>query len=378
MNWKTLALGSAMASVAAVGCGSTPPAGDSGPVMTDGGAPQTHTYVIGMIDTDADDPMMTHAFGFDLDGMMDGGSTVSGCTSAADFTSPVTGDTAVDNQLVNALGILGTMLGADGPNGAIRDQIEAGKILLMLEVTDINSFQNDSSVMVHAALGTVHDCSGHADMASCMGDTANSCAFTAAACSGMTGCDAHADMASCTADTAHACTFAASTCATTALPMVSATCAGHTDQATCEGDVNGACNWSATDMACSGIAANQTFSVLTDLGTVPGTITNGRLEAITTMLPLHLEASGRSIDLTLRTVHFGGRITASNITGGEFGAQVLVSDIIMLAAQLGFPIDMGTIEGVVMPDLMPDATGMHCGAISAGMGFTGISATLAP
>jgi hypothetical protein len=378
MNWKTLALCAVVAGVTVSGgCGGPNNTADTGPVMTDGGAAQTRTYVIGMIDTDTDDT--SQAYGFDLDSMMDGGATASGCTSAPDFTSPITGDTAVDNQLVNALSILGSMLGADGPNGAIRDQIEAGKILLMLEVSDINSFDNDSAVMVHAVLGQVQPqgpgCSAHTDMSSCMGDSANMCEFTAAACSGMTGCDAHTDMASCAADTAHACTFAAARCATTARPMASAACAAH-DMGSCETDVNNACNWSVANSACTGIASGQTFALLTDLGTVPGTIVNHRLEAITTMLPLHLEAGGRSIDLTLRTVHFGGRIAADNITGGEFGAQVLVTDIIMLGTQLGFPIDMALIESVVMPDLMPDATGAHCGAISAGMAFTGISATL--
>lgn len=380
MNWKTLALGLALAGLTINGCGGggTPPAGDAG---SDTGPAMTRTYVLGLIDTDTDDP--AQAYGFNLDGMMDGGA-MTGCTAAMDFTSPVTGDTAVDNQLVNALSLLGSMLGPDGPNGAIRDQIEGGKILLMLEVGDINSFTSDSAVTVHAVLGQVQPegpaCVAHADQASCEGDMTNMCAFTAGSCSGtmMTACQAHTDMASCAADTTNGCSYAAARCATTVTPDASTVCAGHADQTSCDGDVMAACSWSMANNNCSGIAAGQTFALLTDLGTVPGTITAGRLEAITAMLPLHLEAGGRAIDLTLRTVHFGGRITADNITGGEFGAQVLVDDIIMLGTTLGFPIDRSLIESVVMPDLMPDATGAHCDAISAGMAYTAISATLAP
>ena len=367
MNWKTLALCSAMAGIGMVGCGTTAATPDSGMnpgtdanTQTDANTPaQTVAYVIGAINTDGDpDATGTLAYGFDLDGMMDGPAGT--CQDAADYMSPVTGDTAVDNQLVNALGLLGSQLGADGADGAIRDQIEAGKILLILEVSDINSFTDDSSVQVRAVLGQVQpdgpSCHTHTAEADCTGDTANACEWTAAA-SGTGG-----------------------TCATTTPPTASAACAAITDPATCSGDQAHACNWSDTNSACSGIEAGQTFAVLQQLDSVTGSIAGGRLTAVTSMLPLHFEASGMAIDLVLREVHFGGRISATGITGGEFGAKVLVDDIVTLATNLGLPnITRETIEGVVPPDLDPQtADPTVCDSISAGMGFAAITATLAP
>jgi hypothetical protein len=43
----------------------------------------------------------------------------------------------------------------DGVNGAIRDQIQSGTLLLMFEVSGIESFHDDSMVVVHILLGAV-------------------------------------------------------------------------------------------------------------------------------------------------------------------------------------------------------------------------------
>jgi hypothetical protein len=356
MNWKTLALGSALAGLATVGCGTSTPAGDSGPPPgNDSGMAETHTYVIGAIDTEA--PDADHTYGFNLDGA-DGnpaGQPAGGCQDQMDFVSPVTGTTGVDNQLGGVLvGTLDGLLGGDGVNGAIRDQIAAGKVLLMLEVSDINSYTNDPVIHVHALLGEVSPagaaCMAHGDMASCTADTANMCTFTAAA-SGTGG-----------------------TCATGVAPMVSAACSAHPDQATCTGDSANACAWGMTASACTGIAAGQTFSMLQDLGTVDGSITGGQMSATTAALPLSFVAMGHTVTLTLHSVQFGGHITATNITGGEFGAQILISELMATVAELGFSIDITTF---VTPDLMPNADGSTCAALSAGMGFSAIAATLA-
>lgn len=351
MNWKTLALGSAMAGFAMVGCGggSTTPGTDAGGGNQDMGmtmAPETHTYVIGMIDTETDN--VDDAYGFNLDGM-DGGPAGT-CQDIMDYTSPVTGATGVDNQLSYLAPTLDGLLGGDGVNGAIRDQIEAGKVLLMLEVSDINSFSNDSSVMVHAVLGVVHtaSCTAHTDQTTCDGDTANGCAWAAAA-SG-TGGDCNA------------------------APDASTACPGHSDQASCEGDQANACNWSAMANACSGIAGGQTYDMLMDLGTVPGSITGGNISAITDALPLSFAAMGTTITLTLHSVQFGGHITATGITNGEFGAQILISELMQVVADLGFSID---VTSFVSPDLMPSASDpTMCMALSAGMGYAAVSATL--
>lgn len=376
MNWKTLALCSVMAgSAMLVGCPGSSPGGDSGTPEGDGGPAQTVTYVIGAIDTETDD--MSQAYGFNLD-MMDGGPAGT-CQDQMDYTSPY-GGSGVDNQLGGMLaGTLDGLLGGDGVNGAIRDQIEAGKVLLMLQVSGINSFNNDSDIMVHAVLGEVQPsgpaCRAHADMASCQADT--SCSFTAASCSGtmMTACQAHTDMASCNGDTANGCAYAVATCSTTVHPTASTECPAHTDQVTCEGDMAHACNWSMAAMACSGIASGQTFHMLTDLGNVAGSITGGQISATTDNLPLSFAAMGRTITLTLHSVRFGGHITASGITNGQFGAQIIIAELQATIARLGFTgID---ITAFATPDLMPSPTDpTTCLALSAGMGYSAVTANL--
>jgi hypothetical protein len=47
------------------------------------------------------------------------------------------------------------MMITGGVNGAIQEQIQGGTLLLVFEVSDINSFTTDSSVMVHIALGAI-------------------------------------------------------------------------------------------------------------------------------------------------------------------------------------------------------------------------------
>lgn len=416
-----------MAGLVVTGCGSPSVPTDGGPPDMGSMPPVTNTYVIGLIQTAPADTTGGVAFGFDLDNML--GGTPGGCTDAADFNDayPPSGLTAsaaactaashntmatcladtahhclfgannkcyadgsaVDNQLGTALPVLGNMLGMDGADGAIRDQIQAGKILLILQVSDINSYTSDSSVMVQAVLGVVRSsaCTAHADMASCAADTANHCAFAAAAGGTPASCNA--------------------------APMPSTVCMAHADMASCQGDIAGACNWSMTSSHCTGIAANQAFSTLMTLGApVMGSIDAGRLSATTAMLPLSFAAMGRNISLVLRSVHFGGRISATTITSGEFGAQVLVDDIVMLAMTLGVTVTRSTIEGFVSPDLVPGmdtnaacgahtdmptcmadaanycafagghctgaAAGAHCSSISAGMGYTAIQAMLTP
>ncbi len=257
-----LVFGVAIGLIAALaGCG----AGPVQPRMMDGGtdwfSPETHAYVIGMIDTETDD--IHHAYGFDLD-MANGNPTSAwsgGCQDVPDFISPVTGATGVDNQFAGLAptldGLIDGDVPGDGLDGAIRDQIEAGRLLLMLEVSDINSYVNDPMIGVHAVLGTVSPagvaCAAHTDMASCASDIANMCSFTPTSLG--TG----------------------GACSTASTPVASSSCAARADQASCSLDQANACNWSATASACSGIAAGQTFLILSDLGTVDGSITNARL-----------------------------------------------------------------------------------------------------
>lgn len=347
MNWKTLALGFAMTGLA-VGCGGGGGDSDAGGGGTDAGPGETRTYIIGAIDTEADGPSDTpdNAYGFDLD-MMNGGPATS-CTGEPDFTSSITGTTGVDNQLAGLATTLDGVLGGDGTNGAVRDQILAGKVLLILQVSDINSYTNDDSVMVHAILGQVVSatCTAHADQTSCEADTT---------CAWVTG-------------------TAGSSCA--GIPAVGTACDAHTDQASCESDQTNACNWGIVSMACQGITAGQTFTTLMDLGSpVSGSITGGELSATTPVLPLMFTASGNTVTLTLHSVQFGGRITADTIVNGQFGARISVQELMDTAASLGF----GTVDitGFVHPDLDEDpADPSTCMSISAGMRYAALAATL--
>jgi hypothetical protein len=258
----------------------------------------------------------------------------------------------VDNALAMLAPTLDGLLMGDGLSGTIRDQIEAGKVLLILEVSDINSYVTDSSISVHAVLGQMPAgvaCHAHTDMAGCAADTANMCSFTAGAMG------------------------AAGTCATTAAPQVSAMCAAHTDAASCSGDHANACNWGAMANACSGIASGQTFAMLSDLGTVTGSITNGQISATTSMLPLSFSAMGHVITLTLHNVQFGGRITATGIANGEFGAKISVAELQATVDQLGLGVQISTF---VTPDLSLTGNSPPCDAISAGMEYDAIAATV--
>lgn len=322
MNWKKLALGAAM--VGAVGCGNTttnpgtdggpPPPGDAGPPM----APVT--YVVGAISTGSALPLLPtgQSYGFDLD-MMNGGNAALPCTGAADYTSPVTNAMGVDNQLGTVLPTLGSMLGADGADGAIRDQILQGKLLLLVTVSDVNSYANDDSVNVQLRLGAVP----------AMGT-----------------------------------------------PMMNTECPMHSDMTSCLGDAAHSCNWDSTMMACSGLAASQSFMATTMLSSTMGTITNGRLSVTADTLPLMFTVSGSTISLVLRSVHMGGHISADGITAGEIGASVTVDDVVSLAMMFIMGVDRATVESLAMPDLQPDAMGVHCNSISAGLGFSAVPATV--
>jgi hypothetical protein len=128
---------------------------DAGTVDLDGG-PSLHasgTYVVSTIDTDADDP--TRAYGFDIDHSI-GGIPSLPCTGiATDFVSPITGASGVDNQWINLLPVVGMMVGADGANGGLRDQIQTGALLIVFQVGDVDSYANDASVSLRTVLARV-------------------------------------------------------------------------------------------------------------------------------------------------------------------------------------------------------------------------------
>lgn len=156
MSLRRMTLGLLIAgSLAAVGCGdddgATPTDGGSTP--TDGGMAESRVYVLNTLDVGQADPAGDPNIvpGFDLD--MHNTTTMSdpmGC-GFVDFTSGAPDNVmGVDNQLGPILaGIAGSV---DVP-GAIRDNINDGTVLIIVEVTGINSFMNDDSITLNLYRG---------------------------------------------------------------------------------------------------------------------------------------------------------------------------------------------------------------------------------
>ena len=143
MNSKKIVLVALMISVLGIGCGPTEVVAE----------PITVTYVVNTADVPEPDAM-DRLPGFDLDSA-NGTAATDRCDDALDFTSPITSAGGVDNQLgANVIGLLASMLPA-GVAGSIEEQIAAGTFLLLMEVSDINSFNNDSSVNVTLFLGAL-------------------------------------------------------------------------------------------------------------------------------------------------------------------------------------------------------------------------------
>jgi hypothetical protein len=127
----------------------TPPATpDAPPVLLDGPlGGTTYAYIVSAGDV----PEVTSdgfAVGFDLDGRISDG-TGPDCIDALDFTSPISGDPGVDDQLASNLVPLFAGELPEGIAGAFRDAIASGQTLLVLEVNGVDGFVNDPLVSVH-------------------------------------------------------------------------------------------------------------------------------------------------------------------------------------------------------------------------------------
>jgi hypothetical protein len=120
----------------------------------DCGAGESRTYAVSTLDVEEDNASDT-VFGFDLDASV-GGIDGQACTDAMDYVSSVTGAPGVDNQFGTVLApALSMMLDDRGVSGAFQDAIQDGTLLIILEVSRINGYQDDASVDVHAVLGQV-------------------------------------------------------------------------------------------------------------------------------------------------------------------------------------------------------------------------------
>jgi len=126
---------------------------DGAVVDEDSGMAETRVFVINSLDVGQADPMGDPNVvpGFDLDSHNTTSmSDPMGC-GFPDFTSgPPDNIDGVDNQLGPILaGVASTV---DIP-GAIRDNINAGTVLILVEVTGINSFMNDTSIRMNLYRG---------------------------------------------------------------------------------------------------------------------------------------------------------------------------------------------------------------------------------
>ena len=146
MDWKKLALCAALAagSLNLVACGDDP-----GMMVPD---PVTHTYVISTISIP--EATGTMAAGFNLDGMVSTGEGTTCVDLSPDYTSTNDMEEGTDNGLASLLPTLAMLVG--GPlDETLQAQIVDGSFLLLMEVSDINGFNNDDSVMVQLYIGSV-------------------------------------------------------------------------------------------------------------------------------------------------------------------------------------------------------------------------------
>lgn len=147
MDWKKLALCGAMTvgSFSLVACGGT----------TDGGMdPVTRTYVVSTISI----PEATtdgRAAGFNLDGMVTDGSGTDCVGASPDYISTNDMEPGTDNGLATLVPTLAMLLGGGSLDATIQEQITEGSLILLMEVSDINSYNNDTSVSVQLFLGEV-------------------------------------------------------------------------------------------------------------------------------------------------------------------------------------------------------------------------------
>ncbi len=108
------------------------------------------------------------------------------------------------------------------------------------------------------------------------------------------------------------------------------------------------------------------------------TIEDGVLSGGPLDLPLAFEASGMSIELTIRDARVGGDITATGMANGNIGGELRIDDIVALAEEL-MPGIGETARGILTDsaDLSPSAADAQvCESISAGIGFTAVEGEL--
>jgi hypothetical protein len=121
--------------------------------------PVTNTYVISTLSIPEvmGSGSAATAAGFNLDSMVSTGAGTSCVELTPDYmSSNDTGENGVDNALASLVPTL-EMLLSDGEtlDQTLQGQITDGSLLIMMQVRDINSYNNDDSITVQLYLGEV-------------------------------------------------------------------------------------------------------------------------------------------------------------------------------------------------------------------------------
>ncbi len=291
-NWTLV--GCLAAALAVTGCGGDGGGGgggtDGGGVDAQpdggggGGSPSDYLYVISELKVP--EPA-TECVGLDIDG-----------TSETVCMQEDCGD-GIDNALASLFGIAasaGTDLGA-----SIQENINQGKLVLLVRLRDVNSFTDDDDVRVDVMLGMLPE-----------------------------GTDA---------------------------PML---------------DADGR------------LAPGQTFDIderSLEMGepmaSVAARITGGKLDSDPVDLPLNFTVGGEEVTLVLEDTRLvADSVSADGISEGVLGGKVSVPAIVQLVCDFA-PDQAGTVIGFlgIVADLKSSPDLAECDGLSAGLGFTTVSAT---
>jgi hypothetical protein len=295
-----------------------------------GPSPRTVRYLLGGLRI-VEDASATGAFGLDVDGAT--GGPAGACTGAADLVSPISGDPGVDNQVqaylrygehTDAYVHFGEPAGSIG--GSALDAMVIGQSGWMLEVSDIDSFEDDCFVGTRLLLVQTVE---------------------------------HVPLELGTA------------------------CPPHADEASCLVDERNACVWSPLTHECRGIAPGQAVTTWAEVGTGTGRIGGGVLRT-TSLGQMQLEiaiplGSSGVMATQLYDTRFEARIDETTLTRGQLGAYAEMESLGIFLGSIGIgggpTFTPEQLEALVRPDLAPDANG-HCTRASAGFGFAALAVEL--
>jgi len=127
-----------------------------------------------------------------------------------------------------------------------------------------------------------------------------------------------------------------------------------------------------------GLEGGQAFDSMMMLGpAVDGDIFNGRLRVQTDTLPLSIMAGGFDLDLMITQAQVRFDISETGLTNGAIGGVVTVDALVMAASAI-MPGIEDTVRSVVesVADVDPSSDPAICGALSLGLAFTGVDATI--